>query len=93
MPNCTWIDTKYEAMKTWHLDRSTSSLEALSTKYTEYDKAGHHNALADTLMLANLYNFMTSKPEFNYIWKVKSTTDNSNEQQVLDKMLEGRCPF
>ena len=92
MPNLRWIDTKYEAIKTWHLNRSTSSLEALCTKYTEYDKAGHHNALADTLMLAKLYNFMTSKPEFNYIWKVKTTSDNSDDQLLADILFNDR-PF
>lgn len=93
LPNTRWIDTKYEARGTWNLDRSESSLASLCTKYTEYDKDGHHNALQDTLMLAKLYKFMTSKPEFDYLWKVKTTSNTNDDKALADVLFTDRCPF
>ena len=92
LPNTRWIDTKYEARKIWKLDKSQSSLENLCKTYTTYDKANHHNALADTLMLAELYNFMTSKEIFDYIWTVKLSMADIDDKALINTMFNN-CPF
>tara|TARA_B100000029_G_scaffold506230_1_gene588621 strand:- start:595 stop:1245 length:651 start_codon:yes stop_codon:yes gene_type:complete len=47
--------------------RKRTSLETLSKKYTEYDEDGHHNALNDAQMLADLY--MVLKDTYPFKWE------------------------